>query len=365
MSLTTRPIITDVQERLDAFEYISSQVKETIIPIPDFTTNLKDSYYTTIDGQEVLLLDSAINQLLGIGKFGIKSFKDAQRVNIKEKVNADIFMLNSVSKYADKPTYKFGVYDKQLTHTVNSKHPQLDGLAVFKAIFHQLGKLGLTPKVYDITYDPISGRQSLELVVSEWDKTTSIELNKTLAVGFKVVNSTTGHGHFRLQIYAVQLVCSNGMIAPVKVGGLELLHRTLYDLMKKARNFIIQALGSEDTYNLSLYSLNEEFYQLFAKAIIMRAKEYSSTIANALERAKSIKLDISPLKQFERIGKANTLITKDDVDKLIRIHNSDQTIDRTENTLLNIVQSMTRLANEIENPVKREKVQELAYSMIG
>jgi hypothetical protein len=360
MSLITRPLINDVEQRLDAFEYIQTQIKESIIPMPFFKTDTKGKFFTDIEGKETELLESAINQILGIGGFAIRSFKDAQKVAIKDTVNSDIFMLNSVTKYADKPVYKYGVYDNKLTHVVNPKHPQIDGIRVFKSVFDQLGKLGLTPNVYNMEFDPISGRQNLELVVNDWNQDTSIELNKALGVGFKISNSTTGHGYFTFQLYAVQLVCTNGMIGTVNKGGLELLHRTTSDLLKKARQFIGKALNRS---YVSLYSLNDDFYNLLAKSMIKTAEVHSSVISAALERAKAFKLEVHPKAYLEALGKKQTIITQKDVERMIVIHSMDNTIDRADNNLLNIVQSMTRLANEIENPVKREKIQELAYEL--
>jgi len=359
MSLQTRKPIDDIQERLDALEYVNDQVTEKVTEIPFFKTDTKGKYFVEVNGTEFEVTEKAINQYLGIGKFSVKSFKDARRVNIKGPMNAETFMLNSVKKYADKQSYKLGFYKGHNTHIVNPEHPHIDGIAMFKAIFDKLGELALTPKVYEMDYDPITGRQSLELVVEEWNKETTIELNKTLGVGFKITNSTTGHGYFSVQIFGVQLICTNGMTANVHKAGFKLLHRTYNDLLRKARQFIYRATGDY----ANIYSIDDEFYKQLAESTVLMAKRHSHLIADALERAQAIKLNVPPIKYFKALQKKNAFITKKDMDRMIFIRESDPTIDSSDNSLLNIIQSMTRYANEVVSPTKREELQEYAYQL--
>lgn len=365
MSLTTRKPILDVQEQLDAFEYINNQIHDTVQPIDHVTINpTNNTYNTSVGGVVMELTEGAINQLLGIGGFAIRSFTDAERVTIKGKVSAGVYMLDAVRKYADKPTYKFKDYKgEQVISTVNPKYPSIDGVALFKEIFEQLGKLGLTPKVYNMEFDPITGRQSIELVIEEWDKNTKRELGQSMGVGFKIGNNINGRGHFMIQIYAVQLVCSNGMIAPVGVGGLRVLHRTEGDMLKKFRAWISEKLNRY----VRLYRFNADFYRMLAEAVIITAEAHSDLISSALKRAKDFKLSVTPEKYFEAIAKKESLITQADIERMITIRNTDPTMsykdDKRENNLLNVVQAITRYSNEVVSSEKRENLQEYAYNL--
>ena len=366
MSLTTRKPITDVQDKLDAFEYINNQIHDTIQPIGHVTTDPKTkTYHTSVNGEVMELTEGARNQLLGIGNFGIRSFKDAERVTIKGDINAGVYMLDAVQKYADKDRYKFRDYKgEKVISTVNPKYPSIDGIALFKEVFEQLGRLGLTPKVYNMEFDPISGRQSMELVIEQWDKDTKKELGQSMGVGFKITNNINGHGHFMIQIYAVQLVCTNGMIAPVSVGGLKILHRTEGDMLKKFRSWISDKLNRY----VRLYNFGRQFYSMLAEAVIITAEAHSDLISSALKRARDFELSVTPEKYFEAIAKKESIITQADIERMITIRMTDSTMtldkdNQRENNLLNVVQAITRYSNEVVSSEKRDNLQEYAYTL--
>ncbi len=358
----TRKTLKDVQSRLDELEFMESKIENTVCAIPHFKTNLNDKYTVDIDGREFELTEDARNQALGIGKFAIRSFKDAQRVNIpveasSVKLNAGIYMLNSVGDYADKQTYKHQFYDDKCTSITNPNHPNLEGITLFRELFDQISITGLTPIVYDLSFDPISGRQSTEIVFEENVSRANIRLNDSMATGIKITNNINGHGHFRVQLYSVQLVCTNGMIAPVRLDGFQGIHRSKWDLLSKIRNWLYKVTGEYQNFR----DFDQSFYKQLASGIIALAKKNSNVIKSALERSMTIPLTDTPLKVFEKLAKKEALITKKDVDKLVSIYHSDPTIDRSNPSMLNVVQSITRHANSIENPSKREDLQELAY----
>lgn len=358
----TRSTLKDIQSKLDELEFIESKVVSTICPIDKFKTNLNNKYTVEINDKEFELTEDARNQVLGIGKFGVKSFKDAERVKIPvqdmdAELNAGIFMLNSIKDYADKTKYKHQFYDNKNVSVTNPDHPNLEGIRLFKEIFDQISMLGLTPRVYDLNYDPISGRQSVEFVFDENVSRANLRINDSIATGVKISNNMNGHGYFTVQIYAVQLVCTNGMIAPVTIDGFNGLHRSKWDLLSKIARWLNQITG--EYYNFR--DFNDQLYHDLAFGIIELAKKTSSVIKSALERAMETPLDDTPQKTFELLAKKEAIITKKDVDKLISIYYSDPTIDRENPSMLNIVQSISRHANSIENPAKREDLQELAY----
>jgi hypothetical protein len=182
-------------------------------------------------------------------------------------------------------------------------------------------------------------------------------MNDSMATGVKITNNMNGHGYFTVQIYAVQLVCTNGMIAPVRIDGFNGLHRSKWDLLSKIARWLHSVTGQY--YNFREF--NDQLYNDLAFGIIELAKKTSSVIKSALERAMTIPLVETPLKTFEKLAKKEAIITKKDVDKLVSIYYSDPTIDRSNPSMLNVVQSISRHANSIENPAKREDLQELAY----
>ena len=359
----TRTTLKDIQSKLDELEFIESKVVNTVCPIANFKTNLNNKYTTEINGVDYELTEDARNQALGIGKFGVKSFKDAERVSIPvqdmtTKLNAGIFMLNSVKDFADKPKYKHQFYENKNVSITNPSHPNLEGVRLFKEVFDQIGQLGLTPRVYNLDYDPISGRQSCEFVFDENVSRANIRINDTMATGIKITNNTNGHGYFKVQIYAVQLVCTNGMIAPVTVEGFAGIHRSKWDLLSKIAIWLNSITGQY--YNFREF--NDQLYSDLAYGIIELAKKTSSTIKTALERAMTVSLGgETPLKIFEKLAKKESAITKKDVDHLVSIYYSDPTIDRENPSMLNIVQSISRHANSIDSPSKREELQELSY----
>ncbi len=358
----TRTTLKDVQSKLDELEFIESKIMNTVCPIASFKTNLSNNYTIEVNGVEYELTEDARNQALGIGKFGVKSFKDAERVNIPvkdmtEKLNAGIFMLNSVKEYADKPNYKHQFYENKNVSITNPSHPNLEGVRLFKEIFDQISLVGLTPRVYNLDYDPISGRQSCEFVFDENVSRANLRMNDSIATGIKITNNTNGHGYFKVQIYAVQLVCTNGIIAPVAIEGFAGIHRSKWDLLSKIARWLNKITGQYYTFR----DFNDQLYTDLAFGIIELAKKTSSTIKHALERSMTLPLLETPQKTFEKLAKKESAITKKDVDHLVSIYYSDPTIDRENPSMLNIVQSISRHANSIDSPSKREELQELSY----
>lgn len=362
--LVTRQQVINVESKLDELEFIESQITKTVGEIPDFRTDMQDvpTYTIEVNDNKYSLTEQSLNQWLGIGGFAIRSFKDASRVIIKEvtpqeKLTAGIFMLNHIEKYADKDRYKMQFYDNKNISVNNPNHPNLDGVRLFRELFNQFSMIGLTPMVYDLSFDPITGRQSLEVLFEENVQKANIRKNDSMATGIKITNSITGHAHFMVQLFAMQLVCTNGMIAPVRIDGLKVLHRSKWDMLGKISKWVSKITGRYTSY----IDFNDEFYSSLVNGIVALAQKNSRVIRTALEHSMTVPLKDTPRKELEALGKKHALITKSDVDHMVNIYYSDSTIDRDNPSLLNIVQTVTRHANSIESPVKREELQELAY----
>ena len=369
MIFSKRKNIENPRMILEKYADIEANIFDITAEFPNFTTNLDNKFFAEqlAENQKYELIRGSIRQLLSIGSMSIKTFDDNKKTIVRDippkVLDARIYMLNSVKYYADKEQYKYRTHEDKVIGVVNPKYPSFNANTLVLKLYDYLQDLDLNPKLVTAHYEVEEGYSRYEIYLDSETFAHNVEevpLNANLQMGFRISNSNTGNGHFKLSLSSYQKVCSNGLIAPVKLAGLELLHRTEYDMVSKIKAFIRKHKGGYAYYGGFNEIDQDSLMTDFVEAIVSMAKNYSNVIAEAYKEAHTKLLTTTANKHIEAIGRTHKM-TKTEMSEIQRIYRLDETIDRVNPSMGGIVNAISRYANHVKKAERQEQLQEIAY----
>jgi hypothetical protein len=337
----------DIGEAVQKMEESGQMLDDFLVPSKNLYFDNNGKVSVGWSDEAMGLHRNAISQLAG--RFGING-KDLQREANGSEWEREVFKQRMNAYGANAPTKNLLIrkYDGQAKAVLSDKYRRMNTAAIFIAFMSAAMETGSV--LVDASHGEL--RDFLEVIHPEIVEIPT-EKNGLIytAFGAQIRNSDFGASKLELNVYQMNVVCLNGLVAKKMISDVHLGSK----IEGSGNISFSEETMDADTHARAL-AVRDIMKSVYSKDNITRERQ---RIVDATE----IELDfVQEIKQLPKMGVLQGEV--DLLNKTLMDNNPDDGI-QGRNTLWKMAQGLTAVANKIESADRKRDLQDIASSMIS